>query len=261
MTVSESDRGLPVRGQGAGANGVVLQGRNLSKRYGHVVALECADIDLYRGQVTALLGNNGAGKSTLVSILSGLQRPDGGDILMDGRPVRFSSTSDAREAGIATVFQNLALVDTRDVKSNLFLGSEPRRFRFFVNTRAMVREAQRRFAALRVDVPDLWALAGSLSGGQRQAIAVARAILTGGTVVMMDEPTASLGVRESQQVLSLIARLRDEGLAVLVVSHNLGHVYSVADRAVVLHHGRVVDTCLMSKTKADDIVRLMSEGR
>lgn len=208
--------------------------------------------------MTALLGNNGAGKSTLVHLLCGVHQPSTGEILVDGKPVRFASPRDARRTGIATVFQDLALVNTADVKRNLFLGREPRRFRYLVDERAMVREARERLASLRVHIPDLWTLAGALSGGQRQGVAIARAILRGASIIMMDEPTAALGVRESEQVLALITRLRDEGMAILVVSHNLGHVYSVADRAVILYHGRVVETCRMSERSADGIVKAMS---
>ncbi|MGN6245672.1 MAG: ATP-binding cassette domain-containing protein, partial [Motilibacteraceae bacterium] len=212
--------------------GPVLQARGLVKRFGHVVGLAGVDLELHPGEVLAVIGDNGAGKSTLIKCLSGAMAPDAGEILVEGRPVQFRSTQDARQAGIETVYQNLAVAPALDIASNLFLAREQRRagvlgsvFRM-LDTRGMRREAQEHIDALGITtLQNINQAVETLSGGQRQAVAVARAAAFGGKVVILDEPTAALGVRESGQVLRLVRDLRERGLGVILISHNMPHVF------------------------------------
>jgi ABC-type sugar transport system ATPase subunit len=234
-----------------------LQGRGLSKSFGHVRALQDVDIDIYEGEILAIVGDNGAGKSTLTKILSGVHQPDTGDLQVSGQPVRITDPHKARELGIATVFQNLALVDVRDVAANLFLGREPVRRRWFVDRRKMLEDAKKVITDLRVNIPSLTAEAGQLSGGQRQSIAIGRAVSQQGRIIVMDEPTAALGVKESRKVLDLILRLKASGNGVVVISHNMRHVFSVADRILVLRRGKLVGLKAKGETTPDEIVKLI----
>ena len=231
--------------------------RGLSKAFGHVVALSDVDIDLREAEVLAIVGDNGAGKSTLIKILSGVHQPDRGEIRVGGEPTGIANPHHARGLGIATVFQNLALVDQRDVAANLFLGREPVRGRFFVDRKAMLEGARKVLGELRVHMPSLTAEVGELSGGQRQSIAIGRATAQHGRIIIMDEPTAALGVQESQKVLDLIARLKAAGTGVVVVSHNMRHVFSVADRIAVFRRGRCVGQRMRESTTPDEIVKLI----
>jgi ribose transport system ATP-binding protein len=234
-----------------------LQARGLSKSFGHVRALEDVDVDVFEGEVLAIVGDNGAGKSTLIKILSGVHQPDRGEVEVDGRPIRIGDPHAARELGIATVFQNLALVDMRDVAANLYLGREPTRYRYFVDRKKMLEGARNVMRELRVNIPSLTAEVGQLSGGQRQSIALGRATAQHGRVIIMDEPTAALGVRESRKVLDLILRLKATGTGVVIVSHNMRHVFSVADRILVLRNGREVGVRDKSATAPDEIVKMI----
>ena len=234
-----------------------LQGRGLSKSFGHVRALQDVDVDVYEGEILAIVGDNGAGKSTLTKILSGVHEADTGEIRVGGRPVRISDPHKARELGIATVFQNLALVDCRDVAANLFLGREPTRWGFVVDRRKMLESARQVVTDLRVNVPVLTAEVGQLSGGQRQSVAIGRATSQNGRVIIMDEPTAALGVREARKVLDLILRLKATGIGTVIISHNMRHVFSVFDRVMVLRHGRLVGVRRKGETTPDEIVKLI----
>ncbi len=234
-----------------------IQGRGLSKSFGHVRALQDVDIDIYENEILAIVGDNGAGKSTLTKILSGVHQPDKGELTIGGQPARISNPHVARDMGIATVFQNLALVDVRDVASNLFLGREPTRWRFFVDRRKMLEEAQKVITDLRVNIPSLTAEAGQLSGGQRQSIAIGRATSQHSRIIIMDEPTAALGVKESRKVNDLTLRLKANGTGVVVISHNMRHVFSVADRILVLRRGRLVGVRARSETTPDEIVKMI----
>jgi ABC-type sugar transport system ATPase subunit len=231
--------------------------RGLSKAFGAVQALSNVDLDLYQGQVLAIVGDNGAGKSTLMKILSGVHQPDRGTVKISGEPIRISDPHRARDLGIATVFQNLALVDQRDVAANLFLGREPLRAGIFVDRKAMREGARKVLGELRVHMPSLSTEVGQLSGGQRQAIAIGRATAQRGRIIIMDEPTAALGVQESQKVLDLVGRLKAAGTGVVIVSHNLRHVFSVADRIMVLRRGRSVGERAQKQTTPDEIVKLI----
>jgi ABC-type sugar transport system ATPase subunit len=234
-----------------------LEGRGLSKSFGHVRALQDVDIDVYQGEILAVVGDNGAGKTTLTKILSGVHEADRGEIRVGGAAVRIADPHQARELGIATVFQNLALVDCRDVASNLFLGREPTRWGVFVDRRKMLDAARQVIDDLRVNLPVLTAEVGQLSGGQRQSVAIGRATSQNGRVIIMDEPTAALGVRESRKVLDLILRLKAAGIGIVIISHNMRHVFSVFDRVMVLRHGRLVGVRRKGETTPDEIVKLI----
>jgi ABC-type sugar transport system ATPase subunit len=243
------------------STGCALEGHGIVKTFGAVVAVDGADIELRTGEVTALVGNNGAGKSTLAKVLCGAIAPDEGEIVVEGRPVRFRNAHQARELGITTVFQDLALVEQRDVSHNIFLGQEPTRWGFWVDRRVMDREAETALRELGVDVPSVHAQVRFLSGGQRQSIAVARVWRRGGRVILMDEPTAALGVREAARVTDLIITLRDQGHAILLISHNIERDFALADRIVVMRRGRTVMTTRAADTTKQEIVgALMSAG-
>ncbi|MCD6059641.1 MAG: transporter ATP-binding protein [Thermomicrobiales bacterium] len=234
----------------------LLEARGISKSFLHVQALDDVDFWVDPGEVVALVGDNGAGKSTLMKTLCGAYQPDAGSIVFDGRPVAMRTPRDAIALGIAVVYQDLALVDHRDVASNVFLGREPTRGAA-VDKPRMVREAREVLNNLKVTIPSVQTLVGLLSGGQRQAVAIARAVHQGGRLIFMDEPTAALGVREQAKVLRLIEDLRSRGTAVVVVSHNLQHVFSIADRIVVLRGGRNAGERIKAETTPEDIVRLI----
>jgi D-xylose transport system ATP-binding protein len=244
----------------------LLSVRGATKRFGAVLALDGVDLDLQAGEVLALLGDNGAGKSTLIKCISGAQRLDEGDVLLDGAIVHLHSPADARAAGIETVYQDLALFDNLSPAANFYAGRElsgptwlPRGLRFLRPgpMRSATRDVLDR---LQVGLPELDGNVGLLSGGQRQAIAVARAAAFAARLVILDEPTAALGVRESRSVLELIARLREEGRAVIVISHALDHVIEIADRAVVLRRGRVVGEVVPDASNHQEIVSLIVGG-
>ena len=232
----------------------------VGKNFGPVQALAGIDLDIPAGQVTALVGDNGAGKSTLIKTIAGIWPQDHGEILWQGRPVRFHSPKDATDLGIATVYQDLALADNLDIVQNMFLGREPVK-RWVLDETTMETEAKRTLADLSVvTVRSVRQPVGSLSGGQRQAVAVARAVLRQAKLVILDEPTAALGVTQTRVVLDLIHRLKDQGIAVIVISHNLNDVQAVADRVAVLRLGRMAAVGPLSRFDAESIVDLMTTG-
>ncbi|MEW2413176.1 ATP-binding cassette domain-containing protein [Streptomyces sp. NPDC046866] len=222
----------------------VLQARGLVKRYGHVTAIDGADFDLLPGEVLAVIGDNGAGKSSLVKALTGAVTPDEGEIRLNGEVIRFNGPQDARGHGIETVYQDLAVAASMDIASNMFLGRELRRpgplgsVLRMLDKKRMRQEAAAHMADLKIGLRSLTQPVETLSGGQRQAVAVARAVAWARSVVVMDEPTAALGVKESGQVLDLIRRVRDKGLPVVLISHNMPHVFEIADRIHVHRMGR-----------------------
>jgi fructose transport system ATP-binding protein len=225
----------------------VLSARGLVKTFGPVVALDGVDIEVWRGEILAVIGDNGAGKSTLIKCLTGAEPADVGEIRVDGQLIRFRKPQDARDAGIETVYQTLSLSPSLDIASNLFLGRERVRKDVFgrwlrvLDHRGMRREAEEKVATLGIQtIQDITQLVETLSGGQRQAVAVARAVAFGSKVVVLDEPTAALGVREGGQVLEMIRQLRDRGLGVILISHNMPHVFEIADRIHVQRLGRCV---------------------
>ncbi|MFC4016291.1 ATP-binding cassette domain-containing protein [Nonomuraea purpurea] len=224
----------------------VLQARGLVKRYGHVTALDGADFDLMPGEVLAVIGDNGAGKTSLIKALTGALQPDAGEIRLDGEPVRLRDPLEARRHGIETVYQDLAVAASLDIATNMFLGRELRKpgilgrvFRL-LDKRRMREESARHMAELKIGLRSLTQPVESLSGGQRQGVAVARAVAWATHVVVMDEPTAALGVKESGQVLDMIRRVRDGGTPVVLISHNMPHVFEIADRIHIQRLGRRV---------------------
>jgi ABC-type sugar transport system ATPase subunit len=235
----------------------------MSKAYGHVQALVDVSLTVVSGEVLALVGDNGAGKSTLVKIIAGAHTPDEGLMLIAGEQVEFDSPLDARRLGIETVYQDLALASDLSVWANLFLGRElyvrgPGRLVGWMDKKTMRRRAREELTRLRISIPDVDAVVDDLSGGQRQAIAVARTIAWGRKLVMMDEPTASLGVEEQTKVAGLVRTLAEQKLGVLLVSHNLAQVFELANRIVVLRHGRRVAVRRVQETTREEIVGLIT---
>jgi D-xylose transport system ATP-binding protein len=252
MTVSTTAPAIAVRGA--------------TKRFGAVLALENVDLEVHRGQVLALLGDNGAGKSTLIKCISGVHRLDDGVIEIDGRPIAIHSPAQARALGIETVYQDLALFDNLGPAANFYAGREmaspgwlPLGLRF-LDRNGMARKTTELLDRLQVGLPDMSNQVGLLSGGQRQAVAVARAAAFASNVVILDEPTAALGVRESRHVLDLITRLRESDVAVIVISHALDHVMDIADLAVVLRRGRKVGEAIPTRENHQRIVSLIVGG-
>jgi fructose transport system ATP-binding protein len=222
----------------------VLQARGLVKRYGQVTALDGADFELLPGEILAVIGDNGAGKSSLIKALSGATIPDKGEILLDGVPVHFRSPIDARHHGIETVYQDLAVAPAMTIAENLFLGREALRSGLFarlfrvLDKKKMLEDASRHMQDLKIGIRSMQQAVETLSGGQRQGVAVARSAAFARHVVIMDEPTAALGVKESNMVLDLIRRVRDKGLPVIIISHNMPHVFEIADRIHIQRLGR-----------------------
>ncbi len=238
----------------------LLQARGLCKHFGPVQALFDVDLDLYAGQVTALCGDNGAGKSVLTKTLAGIYHPDRGQILWEGQPVHNRSAKDAASLGIETVYQDLALCDNLDIVQNMFLGRERLRHRL-LDEDEMERAAAQTLAGLRVTtVRSIRQPVRSLSGGQRQSVAVAKAVMWNSKLVMLDEPTAALGVVQTKMVLELVRRLRDHGLAVMVISHNLNDVFEVSDQIAVLYLGRLAKQDKTSNFDRQSVVEYMTTG-
>lgn len=237
---------------------------NVGKNFGGVVALDDVSMTVPRGMVTALVGDNGAGKSTLVRCLSGVHTPDRGRLLVEGSPVNFADPLAAREAGIETVFQELALADNLDVAANIFLGRElrhPAGGLFRLNKKEMDRRSEELLQRYAINMPSPRSMVRSLSGGQRQGVAIARAVGTGRTrAILMDEPTAALGVQETANVLDIVRVLADSGLAVLLISHNMAQVIEVADRVAVLRGGRKVADVATADTSTQELVHYITTG-
>jgi D-xylose transport system ATP-binding protein len=241
----------------------VLSVRDATKRFGSVLALDGVDLEVRRGEILALLGDNGAGKSTLIKCISGLHHLDSGSIHLDGLETEIRSPADARFAGIETVYQDLALFDNLTPAQNFFAGREisgpawlPRGLRF-LKKRSMDAEARQVISRLKVTLPKLDVVVAKMSGGQRQAIAVARSTVFARKVVILDEPTAALGLRESRQVLNLVSTLRDHGNAVILITHNMEHVVELADRAMVLRQGRKVGELMPDGSNKQDLVSMI----
>jgi simple sugar transport system ATP-binding protein len=241
----------------------LLAAEGLSKWYGNVVALNDVSVHVGGGEVTCILGDNGAGKSTLIKILSGVHQPDAGTLRVDGEEVRFESPRDARARGIATVYQDLAMIPLMSIWRNFFLGAEPTKGvgplrRFDVRlARETVREQLREMG---IDIRDPDQPVGTLSGGERQSVAIARAVHFGAKVLILDEPTSALGVKQAGVVLRYILQARDRGIGVIFITHNPHHAYPVADRFVILNRGRSLGTFAKSELDRDELVRLMAGG-
>lgn len=235
----------------------IMELRCISKHYGSVTALENVDFFIYPTEIHALVGDNGAGKSTLIKCMSGAHQPSSGEIFVDGKQVTLSGPEDAFALGIATVYQHLALIPTRDIADNLFVGREPTRYTV-VDRGHMLEEARALKKLLSINIPKVNTLVGKLSGGQRQAVAIGRAVHEGSRILVMDEPTAALGVRESHQMLDLIERLTQQNKTVVIISHNLNHVFRVADRITVLRGGHIVGSVIKCETTPEEIVKMIT---
>jgi fructose transport system ATP-binding protein len=245
----------------------VIQARGLVKRYGQVTALDGADFELRAGEILAVIGDNGAGKSSLIKALSGATIPDAGEMLLDGQPIHFKSPIDARRAGIETVYQDLAVAPAMTIAENLFLGRELRRPGFLgsvlgmLDKKKMLEESIARMNDLKVGIRSMTQAVETLSGGQRQCVAVARAAAFARHVVIMDEPTAALGVKEGNMVLELIRRVRDQGLPVILISHNMPHVFEVADRIHIARLGKRAAVVNPKKISMSDTVAVMTGAK
>lgn len=241
----------------------IVEMRGITKRFGGVTALDAVDFEIYPREIHGLCGDNAAGKSTLVKILSGAETPTEGEILIDSKPVQFNTPRDAKHAGIETVYQDLALADNLDVASNLFLGRELVHSGWrtpFLDLRRMRDEARELLARLKIHLPDPRLRVRNMSGGQRQCVAIARSIYFNARIIILDEPTAALGVKETRKVFDLVTEMREQGLTVVMISHNLNHVFDLCDRITVLKTGKLAGTRHISETNKEEILRLIMTG-
>lgn len=245
----------------------VLEARGLVKHYGQVVALDSTDFEVYPGEILAVIGDNGAGKSTLIKALSGAVQPDSGEIFLNGQRIHFSSPSDARHQGIETVYQTLAVAPSMNIYENIFLGRELCRPNIFgslfrlLDKKRMLQEATNHMQALKFNIQSMKQPVSTLSGGQRQGVAVARSAAFAQKVIIMDEPTAALGVKESGMVLDLIRKVRERGLPVILISHNMPHVFELADRIHIQRLGRRIAIIKPSEYDMSDAVAIMTGAK
>jgi simple sugar transport system ATP-binding protein len=249
----------PAPAEGGRSDAPLVEVRDLTKRYGSVIALRGVNLELHPGEIVGLVGDNGAGKSTLVNIVAGSLAPTSGTVLVDGREVTFRTPIDARKAGIETVYQDLALASDLSIWGNMFLGREqvtagPMGRLGWLDRKAMMERSAEDLERTKIRIPSVTARVGRLSGGQRQAVAVGRAVAWGSRVVLMDEPTAALGVEQQAKVAELIQTVAGQGLSVLLISHNLPQVYEICHRVLVLFRGEIVANLRPSEVDIDDIV-------
>jgi simple sugar transport system ATP-binding protein len=246
------------------SNAPLIDVRNIVKHFGSVIALAGVSMTVYRGEVMCLLGDNGAGKSTLIKTLAGVHRPTSGEYFVEGQPVAFSSPRDALDAGIATVYQDLAMIPLMSVTRNFFMGREPVRgvgpFRRvdFHHCDAVTREEMLKIG---IDIRDPHQAVGTLSGGERQCVAIARAVYFGAKVLILDEPTSALGVAQTSMVMKYIHQVRQKGLGIIFITHNVRHAYAVGDRFTVLNRGMTLGTYTKAQIKIDDLQNLMAGGK
>ncbi len=238
----------------------LLELRSIAKYFGNVIALDGISTTVHAGAVTCVLGDNGAGKSTFIKILSGLHKPTSGEYLIDGNPVAFESPRDARTRGIATVYQDLAMAPLMSVWRNFFLGSEPMKNGVLMKSSEMRHTAKDEMAKMGIDVRDIDQPVGTLSGGERQSVAIARAVYYGARVLILDEPTSALGVRQSGVVLRYVRAAAERGLGVVFITHNPHHAYPVGDRFLLLNRGRSLGDFAKSEISRDELTRLMAGG-
>lgn len=234
--------------------------KNICKHFGHIVALENVNLEVYSNEILGLVGDNGAGKSTLIKIISGFITADSGDMYYKGQLVKIMSPRDAQQLGIGTVYQDLALIDCLNIASNVFLGREPTRSGIFVNKKKMNEQTMGVLRKIKIDLKTPNMIVGFLSGGQRQSIAIARAISKESNVYILDEPTAALGVKESRQVFDIIKELKANGHTVIIISHNLEHIFNLVDRIFVLRQGKKVGSRFISETSKEEIVGMITTG-
>ena len=242
----------------------IIEMRNIKKHFGHVIALNGVSLSVHPGEVHCLLGDNGAGKSTFIKTMSGVHQPTSGEILMDGKPVVFSTARQAIDAGIATVFQDLAMIPLMSVTRNFFMGREPTKrfgpFRFidFKEANEITKEEMSRIG---IDVRDPQQAVGTLSGGERQTVAIARAVYFGAKLLILDEPTSALGVRQTSMVLKYINMVREKGLGVVFISHNVRHALAVGDTFTVLNRGKTLGTAKRGEINQEELQNLMAGGK
>lgn len=241
--------------------GYIIETRDITKRFGGLTAVDRVSMGVNAGEVVAVLGDNGAGKSTLIKMISGVHKPDEGSILLEGKPMKLESPMDALANGIETLYQDLALAENLNVSSNIFLGREKTKKRFgFLNVldhEYMLEESKRVLDRLDILIPSLDSTIRTLSGGQRQAVAISRSIYWKAKVLIMDEPTAALGIAEQKKVLDLVNSLKSQGIGIIIISHQMYDVFEVADRIIVMRRGQNVATRLISETTPDEIVGLI----
>jgi ABC-type sugar transport system ATPase subunit len=239
----------------------ILEVKDIYKHFGGLVAVNHVSLEIHPGEVVGLLGDNGAGKSTLIKLISGVHHPDGGSLVLDGKEITFSSPLDARRQGIETIYQDLALCENLDAGANIFLGREVRQKRLGIfrelDNKYMLNEARKVLDQLDIHIPDLRTPIRQLSGGQRQAVAIARAVYWNARLMIMDEPTAALGVPEQIKVLQLVRTLRERRIPVILISHNMQDVFAVADRVIVMRRGNKVGERMIAETNDNEIVGLM----
>jgi len=241
----------------------ILEVRDISKYFGSVIALNGVSMKVYPGEVMCLLGDNGAGKSTLIKTLSGVHKPDSGEYLVDGKPVSFDSPRDALSHGIATVYQDLAMIPLMSVTRNFFMGSEPTKgwgpFKRFDLEKAQ-KTASAELSRMGIDVRDPDQPVGTLSGGERQSVAIARAIYFGAKVLILDEPTSALGVKQAGTVLKYVAQARQRGIAVILITHNPHHAYPIGNKFTILKRGKTLGTFTKDQLPIEEVIRMMSGG-
>lgn len=242
----------------------IIEMRQLTKKFGGLVAVDSVDLDIYLGEVTAIVGSNGAGKSTLIQMLSGFHQPTSGEIHFRGEPLPLGDPLRVKNLGIETIYQDLSLAELLDVPDNMFLGRE--KYRKVLGLRIldkefMKKESGRTLKRLKIDIPSLLRPIRFLSGGQRQGVSIGRAIYWNAGVIIMDEPTAALGIREKRQVMDLILDLRSKGVTVLVISHEMSDVFEIADVIVVLYQGKLVAVTRKSETSINEIAQLIITGK
>ena len=240
----------------------LLRAKNLTKRFGGLIAANEVSLDVYPGEVVGLVGDNGAGKSTLIKMISGVYQPDGGEVEFDGQKMTLNSPREARAIGIETIYQDLALAENLDVSANIFLGREVKKpfmgnMVKILDRRHMHQQSAGVLNRLGIHVPSLVQQTRNLSGGQRQAVAIARAIYWNARLMIMDEPTAALGVAEQHKVLRLVRTLREQGVPVIIISHNMQDIFAIADRIVIMRRGLKVGERIAAETTVDEIVSLM----
>jgi fructose transport system ATP-binding protein len=246
----------------ANARKIILETRKLTKHYGGVQALNDADFTMYRDEHIAIVGDNGAGKSTFVRNITGVEQPTSGEVIFDGEKVRFNAPIDARNHGIETVYQNLALADHLDVPSNIFLGREDVFFNLgplsWLNKKAMKKRASELLNETGIKIPDLNQPVAGMSGGQRQCVAISRAAGWGSKLIIMDEPTAALGIQETERVERIIKGLKERGVPVIIISHNLRQVFDLVDRIVVFRQGRIAGVLNAKEVSGNDVVAMIT---
>lgn len=237
----------------------IVEMRQIEKRFGYIQALDKMDFSACAGEVTAIVGDNGSGKSTLIKILTGCLKPDAGEIRIKGRSFQSLTVKQAMEQGITTVYQDLALDNCKDCAGNVFLGREIMKGGIFLNHRAMRNKTKELLERLHISIPDIAQPVEKMSGGQRQALAIARAVYTGGDIMIFDEPTSAMGVKETSRIMKLFSELKQEGKTIILISHNLFQVFDIADRICVIHGGRFVDSFMTEDSSPQELHRMIAE--